>query len=46
MPHRFPALAPQDQPRNRSMARALPAPSIRWLDAVIFGVLVVLIRHL
>lgn len=46
MPHRFPALAPQEKQRNRAMARALPAPSVRWLDMVIFGVILALIRHL
>ncbi len=44
MPNRFPDLAPQEKPSRPSIARALPAPAIRWLDVVIFGLVVVLIR--
>ena len=44
MNHRFPPLAPQEPPRSRAMAKALPAPSLRWLDFVIFGMVAVLIR--
>ncbi|MGV8987344.1 MAG: hypothetical protein ACOH2H_13820 [Cypionkella sp.] len=46
MPQRFPPLAPQQPIRNRTMAKALPAPSLRWVDFVIFGVVIVLIRLL
>ncbi len=45
MSNRFAPLAPQEKPRNRTMARALPAPSLRWLDIVIFGVIVALLRQ-
>jgi hypothetical protein len=46
MPHRFPQLAPQEPSdnRRRSMAKAMPAPSLRWLDAVIFGLVVLILR--
>ncbi len=46
MPHRFPPLAPQERncKKNQSMARALPAPSITWVDAAIFAVIAVLMR--
>jgi hypothetical protein len=47
MPHRFPQLAPQDQSdqRRRSMAKAMPAPSLRWLDALIFGIIALILRQ-
>ena len=47
MPHRFPHLAPQEPTdhRRRSMAKALPAPSLRWLDAVIFGLAMLILRQ-
>ena len=46
MPHRFPQLAPPEPPdtRRRSMAKAQPAPSLRWLDMVIFGLVVLILR--
>lgn len=51
MPHRFPPLAPQEPVRARSMtramARALPAPAnLRWLDLVVFSLLICGIRLL
>ena len=46
MPHRFPQLAPQEKIPTRSMAKAMPAPSLRWLDAIIFGMVVLILRHL
>jgi hypothetical protein len=47
MPHRFPQLAPQEPSdrRRRSMAKAMPAPSLRWLDAVIFGLVALILRQ-
>ena len=45
MPHRFPQLAPQEKPRTRAMAKAMPAPSLRWLDVLIFGMVVLILRH-
>jgi hypothetical protein len=44
MPHRFPPLAPPEPARTRPMARALPAPRLRWVDALIFGVIVLMLR--
>ncbi len=46
MPHRFPQLAPQEKIPAHSMAKAMPAPSLRWLDAIIFGMVVQILRHL
>ena len=44
MPHRFPPIAPQEKIRTRAVARALPAPSLPWVDLIIFGALVCLVR--
>ena len=44
MPHRFPPLAPPEPHKTRSMARALPAPSLGWVDLLIFGVIVLVLR--
>ena len=46
MPNRFPPLAPQEPIRNRSMARALPAPSAWWVDFLGFAILLCGIRLL
>ncbi len=47
MTTRFPQLAPPEKSnsRRRAMAKALPAPSLRWLDAVIFGLVVLILRQ-
>lgn len=44
MSHRFPPLAPQEKISPRLMAKALPAPSLPWVDLIIFGALVCLVR--
>ena len=46
MSDRFPPLAPQGPIRNRTMTKALPAPSAWWLDFMGFALLIYGIRLL
>ena len=36
--------AQRDRRRSKAIARAMPAPAIRWLDLVVFGGLLALLR--
>lgn len=46
MSNRFPPLAPQERIRNRTLARALPAPSAWWVDFLGFAILLCAVRLL